>query len=122
MTQYFLPISTHLHQLNNLEISAQVPDLRVAQMHQQLAKARCSWYLHELTKSVNLSLIVCYASIVGSIGSIGQSAYCAANRFLDGLIEHRNRNGFACLSASIRWPAIRGVGMAAAAESSGHMS
>lgn len=86
------------------------------------SKARSAWYLHELTKSDNLSLFVCYSSIVGSIGNIGQSAYCAANRFLDGLIEHRNRNGFACLSASIRWPAIRGVGMAAAAESSGHMS
>jgi hypothetical protein len=86
------------------------------------AKATSAWNLHEQTKSDALRLFVCYSSIVSRIGNMGQSAYGAANRYLDSLVAHRQSEGCGGVSVSIQWPAIRGVGMAAAAASAGHMS
>ena len=53
-----------------------------------------------------------YSSVVSAIGNIGQSSYGAANAYLDSLIEHRVKNGL--VGGSIRWPAVSGMGMAAA--------
>jgi hypothetical protein len=84
------------------------------------SKARSARILHEQTSKDNLRLFVSYSSIVAAIGNIGQSAYGSANRYIDGLMESRGSQGLA--GVSIRWPAVRGVGMAAAAASLGRMS
>ena len=55
-------------------------------------------------------MFVCYSSIASAIGNPGQSAYSAANRFLDELMTERKLAGLCGLS--IQWPAISGVGMA----------
>ena len=56
-----------------------------------------------------------YSSISAAIGNHGQTAYAAANRFLDALIHIRVRAGLC--GVSIQWPAISGIGMAAASNS-----
>ncbi|RYG61001.1 KR domain-containing protein, partial [archaeon] len=75
------------------------------------AKALSAWWLHKHTQDDDLQFFICYSSIVAMIGRSGQSAYGAANAFLDRLMTERRQSG-AC-GLSIRWPAVQGVGMAA---------
>jgi acyl transferase domain-containing protein len=58
-----------------------------------------AWHLHQLTKE--LDFFVSFSSIASILGSRGQSAYAAANAFLDGLAEHRRSLGL--LGTSIIW-------------------
>ena len=48
---------------------------------------------------------------------VGQAAYGAANAFLDGLMEQCARAGQTGVSVIVLWPAVSGVGKAAAAMS-----
>jgi NAD(P)-dependent dehydrogenase (short-subunit alcohol dehydrogenase family) len=75
------------------------------------AKALSAWWLHKHTTDDDLRVFISFSSITAALGNPGQSAYGAANRFLDGLMAERMRRGAHGLS--IRWPAISGVGMAA---------
>ena len=84
------------------------------------AKAHSAWLLHKHTLQDNLKVFLSFSSIVSAVGNVGQSAYGAANRYLDSLMEARGRAGLH--GVSVQWPAIRGVGMAAASASSGKMS
>jgi len=79
------------------------------------AKARSAYFLHNHTLQDPVRTFVCYSSMAAAIGNIGQSAYGAANSYLDGLVMYRVRNGLPGLS--IRWPAISGIGMAAQLDS-----
>ena len=77
-----------------------------------MSKAHSAWLLHTHTQKDDLCHFVVFSSITSALGNPGQSAYGAANSYLDALVEHRVRSGLC--GASVQWPAISGVGMAAA--------
>ncbi|GCD99363.1 polyketide synthase [Embleya hyalina] len=64
-------------------------------------KVDAAWHLHTLTADLDLSAFVLYSSAVGVLGNPGQSAYAAANTFLDALAHHRHSLGLA--ATSIGW-------------------
>jgi acyl transferase domain-containing protein/thioesterase domain-containing protein/acyl carrier protein len=60
-----------------------------------------AWFLHELTRSLDLSDFIVFSSAAGIFGGPGQGSYAAANTFLDRLAEHRRAQGLA--ATSIAW-------------------
>lgn len=86
------------------------------------AKATAAYWLHKHTirsessrsSGDALNFFVTFSSLAAGLGSTGQSAYSAANRFLEWLTDQRLREG--CRNTlCIRWPAVAGAGMAASA-------
>jgi acyl transferase domain-containing protein/acyl-CoA synthetase (AMP-forming)/AMP-acid ligase II/acyl carrier protein len=61
------------------------------------------WYLHLLTRAQPLHHFILFSSAASLFGNPGQSAYAAANAFLDGLAWHRRGQGLPALS--IDWSA-----------------
>ncbi|MEU5718128.1 SDR family NAD(P)-dependent oxidoreductase [Streptomyces sp. NPDC020403] len=65
-------------------------------------------HLDELTAADPLDFFLMFSSIAAYVGDFGQGSYAAANRFLDGYVQHREelraqglRNG---RSISVNWP------------------
>jgi NADPH:quinone reductase-like Zn-dependent oxidoreductase/NAD(P)-dependent dehydrogenase (short-subunit alcohol dehydrogenase family)/acyl carrier protein len=73
-------------------------------------KVAGGWNLHRWSLKHELDWFVSYASIASVIGSAGQTAYAAANAFLEGLAHERKREGLA--GTSIHWGSWAGGGMA----------
>jgi NAD(P)-dependent dehydrogenase (short-subunit alcohol dehydrogenase family)/aryl carrier-like protein len=79
-----------------------------------LAKIDGSWNLHRLSAGAPLDFFVLFSSAAAWFGNPGQANYAAANAFLDGLAEYRQRRGLP--ATSIAWgPWDDGRGMAARA-------
>lgn len=75
------------------------------------SKATGAWNLHRLTCDKNLDHFVLYSSIANLVGNSRQSAYSAANGFLNGLAAMRRAMGLA--GTSVNWGAISDVGVVA---------
>jgi acyl transferase domain-containing protein/3-hydroxy-3-methylglutaryl CoA synthase/enoyl-CoA hydratase/carnithine racemase/NAD(P)-dependent dehydrogenase (short-subunit alcohol dehydrogenase family)/acyl carrier protein len=75
-------------------------------------KAQGALFLLQHTREDSLRRFICYSSTTASLGNLGQTAYGAANAFLDDLMESRAQENLPGLS--LRWPAVASVGMAAA--------
>ena len=80
------------------------------------AKANGAWYLHKHTMQDELQTFLVFSSTAVCFESPGQSNYAAANAYLDELGRHRHAKGLP--GVSIQWPAVMGVGMAAAMDES----
>jgi acyl transferase domain-containing protein/acyl carrier protein/NADPH-dependent curcumin reductase CurA len=76
------------------------------------AKATGAAHLDELLRDHDLDAFVLYSSIAATWGSGGQSAYAAANAYLDALAVRRRAEGRK--ATSVAWGPWAGGGMAAA--------
>jgi acyl carrier protein len=69
--------------------------------------------LHKLTvKDTEMRMFLCFSSVTAALGTAGQAAYGASNRYLERLMTLRTQQGQA--GCCIRWPEVSCVGMAAA--------
>ena len=76
-----------------------LPDLTAESILRTFSsKARGALFLHRATVEIQLDYFVLFSSISASLGNVGQTNYCAANAFLDGLAALRRRQGLPALS------------------------
>ncbi|MEU4116040.1 SDR family NAD(P)-dependent oxidoreductase [Kitasatospora sp. NPDC028055] len=97
---------------------ATVRNLTAEQLDRVLApKATGARHLDALTTEDPLDLFVLFSSAAALVGNPGQSAYAAANAYLDALAEARRRCGRPALS--VQWGPFTDIGLAATDETRG---
>ncbi|MEU7137728.1 SDR family NAD(P)-dependent oxidoreductase, partial [Streptomyces sp. NPDC046261] len=92
--------------------SALVGALTREQVEAVLApKADAAWYLHELTRGMDLAAFVLFSSAGGLVLTAGQGNYAAANVFLDALAAHRHAEGLPATAMAFGlWEVGAGLG------------
>ncbi|TLD23797.1 hypothetical protein PspLS_06375 [Pyricularia sp. CBS 133598] len=65
------------------------------------SKVSGAWNLHTALASHQLDFFIALSSVAGIIGNQGQSAYAAANTFLDSLVRHRRALGLPAASLDL---------------------
>lgn len=85
-----------------------------------MAKVDGAWYLHQLTRNMDLDIFVMFSSTFGVMGMMGHSSYAAANTFLDALAHLRRSQGLP--ATSIAYGAWDGKGMAAGMVGTGSLT
>ncbi|NJK63586.1 MAG: SDR family NAD(P)-dependent oxidoreductase [Synechococcaceae cyanobacterium SM2_3_1] len=70
-----------------------------------------SWYLHQLSQSLDLDFFICFSSSASLLGNAGQGNYAAANAFMDALCQWRCHHGLPGLS--FNWGPWAETGMTA---------
>lgn len=94
---------------------ALLPSQSVESLKRVMApKVDGAWHLHALTRDCPLDFFVCFSSMAGIVGTVGQANYAAANAFLDALVYYRRSLGLPGLS--IAWGPWAEGGMAAGLE------
>ncbi|MFZ1322475.1 MAG: SDR family NAD(P)-dependent oxidoreductase [Ignavibacteria bacterium] len=73
-------------------------------------KIKGAWYLHELTKDLEIDFFIMYSSIASLLGSAGQANHSAANSFLDSFAFYRKAKGLPAMS--INWGVWSEIGSA----------
>ncbi len=87
-------------------------DVTPESVHRIFAPKACgALYLHRATQGHALDYFVMFSSVAGTFGNVGQTAYGAANAFVDALAAMRRRQDLPALSYILA--AIGDVGMAA---------
>jgi polyketide synthase 5 len=70
-----------------------------------------AWHLHGATQKASLDWFCCFSSVAALFGSPGQSAYAAANSWLDAFTQWRRTQGLP--SSAIAWAAWADIGAGA---------
>ncbi|KAF8246071.1 ketoacyl-synt-domain-containing protein [Wilcoxina mikolae CBS 423.85] len=74
-------------------------------------KVHGTWNVHECTLNQPLDFFILASSIAGTVGTVTQSNYCAANSFKDHFARYRHSLGLPCTSFGIG--VVSGVGYVA---------
>lgn len=105
------PLKGIVHAAAHFE-DALVSTLQGDQLERVLApKIRGAWNLHQLTADLELDFFVLYSSATTLFGNPGQSAYVAANYWLEALAEVRRSSGLPAVC--VGWGAIGDAGFLA---------
>ncbi len=73
-------------------------ELQPKDFAEQAAKIEGAWHLHTLTRQAAPRYFILFSSIAGVWGAAGQTAYGAANGFLDALVRARRAEGLPATS------------------------
>jgi acyl transferase domain-containing protein/NAD(P)-dependent dehydrogenase (short-subunit alcohol dehydrogenase family)/acyl carrier protein/SAM-dependent methyltransferase len=79
-----------------------------------------SWYLHELSKDLDLDFFVMFSSLASLVGAPGQANHGAANSFMDALAHYRRIRQLPAVS--INWGPWSDIGAASGTKASRHLA